>query len=293
VRTIDFFRYLTPLPRDEAWGITVTAGGQYTAKPGADYPPVGHPSDHHFEWQKGRVLGAYQLLYIVSGHGRFDSKLSGEVEVKGGQVVMVFPHTWHRYHPDIHSGWSEKWIELRGPVLAELEREGILNPYDPVVPAAERATIGTLFHKILEAIRSGSTSPDPTAGAWALQILAQLHSNRVRRCVPKPLTLALAKAEQMMNESSLEITSLETLAEDLGFAYSHFRREFKVATGMSPGRYMRRLRLEKARRLVGTTSEPIKAIAKGCGFSSVFHFSAAFKRQFGISPGSWRKKVGT
>lgn len=291
MRKTDFFRYLTPLPRDEIWGAAVIAGGEYTAVPGAVYPPDGHPRDHHFEWDAGRTLDAYQILYIIAGQGSFESRQSGEIEVEAGQILIILPGIWHRYRPDRHLGWREQWIELRGNVLADLETEGILNPYDPLSVIRE-AAIGTLFHKILSAIRSGPVRPEPVAGAWALQILAQLHSERTKRRVPKPITTALAKAEQLMSGGDSAVPRLEGLADELGMAYSHFRRAFKGATGTSPGKYLRRLRLEKARRLVDTTSEPMKAIANTCGFSSEFHFSSAFKKQFGLSPGKWRSQSG-
>jgi AraC-like DNA-binding protein len=82
------------------------------------------------------------------------------------------------------------------------------------------------------------------------------------------------------------------LARELGVAYSYFRREFKRHTGLAPYQYVRRLRLEKARRLIGGSSESLQSISEQLGFASPFHLSSAFKKQYGQSPDHWRRHRG-
>ena len=48
---------------------------------------------------------------------------------------------------------------------------------------------------------------------------------------------------------------------------------------------------ERARRLIGSTDEPLRAIADRLGFSSQYHFSSAFRRHFGLSPLAWRRQA--
>jgi AraC-like DNA-binding protein len=99
----------------------------------------------------------------------------------------------------------------------------------------------------------------------------------------------IARAEQILAERVENPPPMEALARELGVAYSHFRREFKTRTGLPPKQYLLRLRLEKARRLLGNTPDPVKTIADQLGFNSPFHLSAAFKKEFGISPAHWRR----
>ncbi len=79
------------------------------------------------------------------------------------------------------------------------------------------------------------------------------------------------------------------LARELGVAYSYFRREFKRHTGLAPYQYARQLRLEKARRMIGSSSQSLQNIAEQLGFASPYHLSAAFKKQYGQSPDHWRR----
>ncbi|HEU5077724.1 MAG TPA: AraC family transcriptional regulator [Opitutaceae bacterium] len=282
---------MSSTPQAERWGIVVTAGGSYYAPPGQSYPPPGHPSDHEFDWVRGRVLGAYQLLFVVDGKGRFESRDTGMIDLSAGQLIMLFPDTWHRYQPLPSVGWHEQWIEIRGSIVRDLQAEGIFTPRDACMTCAQPEVVGLLFEKILESLRERETGNSPLAGAWALELLAQLHDERVSSPVQTPIAQAVQRAERLFETNLAEPPSLEKLARKLGIGYSYFRREFKKSTGYSPGQYVRRLRLEKARRLLGASSLPVKAVAEQLGFSSEFHFSAAFKKQFGIAPAHWRKST--
>lgn len=285
----DFFHYLPYLPEAEAWGLAVTAGGRVRAAPGAPYPPPGHPADHQLSWAEGRVLGAWQIVFIVSGQGRFESAATRPAGVSAGTAMILFPGVWHRYAPDPETGWCERWIELRGPVPGRLQKAGLLSPALPLRRAGEATEIGTLLTRIHDRLREPAHGFDPEPGAWALQILAQLHATTRRRTVADPMSGVIARAERTLAERIESPPPMETLARELGVAYSHFRREFKARTGLPPKQYLLRLRLEKARRLLGNTPDSVKTIADRLGFNSPFHLSAAFKKEFGIAPAHWRR----
>lgn len=91
-----------------------------------------------------------------------------------------------------------------------------------------------------------------------------------------------------VNGHFTEDISSKTLSRQFGYDESYFCRRFKEATGTSPTKYIRYLRLEKAQHLLHTTPENICDIALRCGFSDICYFSNCFKRQFGISPSVFR-----
>jgi AraC-like DNA-binding protein len=285
----DFFRYLPYLPEAEDWGLAVTAGGRVRVGPGESYPPAGHPNDHQLAWDKGRVLGAWQIVFIISGRGRFESAATKPREVVAGTAILLFPGVWHRYAPDAATGWNERWIELRGPVLKRLQKSGLLLPAEPLRTLGKASEAEGLFSRIHERLREPGSGFDPEPGAWALQLLARLHAATRRHAAAAPMTRVIARAEQLLAERIETPPAMEALAKELGVAYSHFRREFKTRTGLPPKQYLLRLRLEKARRLLGNTPDSIKAIADRLGFNSPFHLSAAFKNEFGVAPARWRR----
>lgn len=78
------------------------------------------------------------------------------------------------------------------------------------------------------------------------------------------------------------------LAEVANMSNTTFSRRFKAYIGQSPGSYLIRTRLEKARKLVRSSRESITDIALQCGFSNTAHMTFLFKRYYGIPPTVYR-----
>lgn len=88
-----------------------------------------------------------------------------------------------------------------------------------------------------------------------------------------------------------ESIGLDDLAEAAGLSPNHFLRVFKLATGETPYHFLRARRLERARRLLTEDAMPLAELALECGFANQAHFTAAFSRELGISPGRYRRAV--
>lgn len=80
------------------------------------------------------------------------------------------------------------------------------------------------------------------------------------------------------------------LASQLGFSEVHFRRQFTDIYGEPPHRYILNLRMRRAKQLLTDGMLTVSAIAEQCGFSSVYHFSRAFKQAIGLSPTAYAKQ---
>ncbi len=78
------------------------------------------------------------------------------------------------------------------------------------------------------------------------------------------------------------------LAELACFSEHHFNRVFKQRVGESLYQFVRRLRLEKAARLLASKSSPVTDVALSCGFANSAAFAKSFKLQFGMSASEWR-----
>lgn len=92
-----------------------------------------------------------------------------------------------------------------------------------------------------------------------------------------------------VNNHYTEDISAKNLSEQFGYEEAYFCRRFKEATGTNATKYIRYLRLKKARHLLQTSKDSILSIALKCGFSDISYFSNCFKRQFGMSPNGFRK----
>ena len=89
---------------------------------------------------------------------------------------------------------------------------------------------------------------------------------------------------------SSELSNAE-LAERAGVSESHFRRIFQEAMGMTPHRYVLRLRLERVHELLTRTSFSIARVAAQCGFNSQSHMTACFAAAYGITPARARQQA--
>jgi len=82
--------------------------------------------------------------------------------------------------------------------------------------------------------------------------------------------------------------TVDDLARAVSVSTSHLRRLFAKAGEPSPLEVMKRLQLDRARRLMESTAWSISEVADACGFNSASDFSRVFKQREGLSPSQWR-----
>jgi len=84
--------------------------------------------------------------------------------------------------------------------------------------------------------------------------------------------------------------SVETLASQASLSPRQFARAFAAEVGMSPGRYVDRVRLETARRRLEDTADGVEQTARSCGYGTTEAMRRAFIRTLGVSPGEYRRR---
>lgn len=84
---------------------------------------------------------------------------------------------------------------------------------------------------------------------------------------------------------------LGSLAREAGLSPYHFLRTFEQLTGVTPHRYVRRMRLREAAVRLGTKKGKVLDVAFDCGFSDVSNFNHAFREEFAANPRSWKASV--
>ncbi|MFV1994740.1 MAG: AraC family transcriptional regulator, partial [Verrucomicrobiales bacterium] len=84
----DQFRYLPVTARAKRWGFYVTCCGHVEVPPHGLHPPQGHPECYGFNWENGRVLPEYQVIFLAKGAGVFESTASGRCDIVSGDVMV-------------------------------------------------------------------------------------------------------------------------------------------------------------------------------------------------------------
>jgi AraC family transcriptional regulator len=97
------------------------------------------------------------------------------------------------------------------------------------------------------------------------------------------------RAKNLMGAKFREELSLSDIARGAGISLFHFSRVFKQFTNFSPHQYLLHLRLEHADLLLRNTFLSVTQICFESGFNSLEHFISAFTRQYGLSPGKYRR----
>jgi transcriptional regulator GlxA family with amidase domain len=80
----------------------------------------------------------------------------------------------------------------------------------------------------------------------------------------------------------------KNLAKLSHLSVSRFAVLFRSVLGVSPGDYVREVKLQRGQSLLLSTTLSVGEIAIQCGFQSKFHFSRLFKTRFGSSPTLYR-----
>lgn len=102
----------------------------------------------------------------------------------------------------------------------------------------------------------------------------------------------LQEIQAYVHEHPAADLSLTALAERLHMSPRHFARVFTAEVGVSPGRYVERVRLETARRLLADASASTEAVARAAGFGNYQALRRAFTSALGVSPAEYRRRFG-
>ncbi len=84
--------------------------------------------------------------------------------------------------------------------------------------------------------------------------------------------------------------SLESVAEEFEVSVSYLSRFIKKESGMTFSKYVQEKRLEKIKRELRETDQPIKEIISSAGYYDVSNYTRKFKQIVGMTPGQYRTK---
>lgn len=99
------------------------------------------------------------------------------------------------------------------------------------------------------------------------------------------------KARQLIQLHLAEVDySITDLCHEIGISHSQLHRRLQAETGLSISKFIRGIRLEKAKELLANPQIPIAAVAIDTGFKDPDYFYRVFKQTFQITPGAFRRQ---
>lgn len=100
---------------------------------------------------------------------------------------------------------------------------------------------------------------------------------------------AVAGALRALHDDPARPWTVEELGALGGLSRAAFARRFTTLVGRPPLAYLTWWRMTTAGRLLRTDDLPLRTVAQRSGYSSEFAFAKAFKREYGLAPGQYRK----
>lgn len=97
-----------------------------------------------------------------------------------------------------------------------------------------------------------------------------------------------ATIEARLDDAGL---SVEVICHEMGMSRTSLHGKLTALTGMSMSRYLRALRLGRAKTLLTGSDLNVSEVAYAVGFDDPKYFSRVFSEEFGVSPGQFRAKT--
>ena len=240
--------------------VTLLRHGNSVAR--ADDPATPLQDFRPAEWRPGQTIGRVD----VEGPGERSLLICGAY-----QLGRTRPHPLLAELPELLLLRAEETPGLAATVaLIGAELENARPGQDGVVPALVDALLLLILRGWIE--RSARTG---AALGW-----------------PGALTdLAIAGALTDLHDDPGHAWTVAELGDRAGLSRSAFAQRFTALVGEPPLTYLTWWRMTVAGRLLRESDAPLSAVAQRVGYASEFAFAKAFKREFGIAPGRYRREV--
>ncbi len=231
-----------------------------------------------------------ELTYV--DQGALHSVAEGQdLLLKQGDIMIYGPGQWHMQYADI--GVAPRFVTLSfvvsGGDLAPLLSRKFTAPQKVVTILQEMLReqermdsysndliLSLLNQLLLLLLREAS---DPKGGK--LQTANAIHSeNEIIR-----------QAQQFVSAHIREKLSVPMVARQVDVSPSYLTALFHKNLQISPGEYIRRIKLQESKQMIRENKYNFTEIAAQLQYSTVHHFSRQFKEKFGITPTEYAKSV--
>lgn len=175
------------------------------------------------------------------------------------------------------------------------------------------AIVDPIGHELDAALVIDTIGRDPSTCRVALVVdpLAPLpgriRGTRIDELLPRPLQIPallrcveaataasswfspqVTRAIEHVRDHCAQSLTVPSIADAVGVSWSSLAHRFPIEIGVTPGEYVRRVRVEIARRLLIETRDKLESIAATTGFCDAAHLSKVFRRTVGDWPGHYR-----
>ena len=231
-----------------------------------------------------------ELTYV--DQGALHSVVEGQdLLMKQGDLVIYGPNQWHMQYADI--GVAPRFVTISfdvsgmdmhpllnrkftAPQNAVTVLQNMLREQERMDPYSNDIILSQLNLLLLLLLRETAA---PSGGK--LQTANAIHSeNEIIR-----------QAQQYISAHIREKLSVPLVARQVDVSPSYLTALFHKNLQISPGEYIRRIKLQESKQMIRENNLNFTEIAAELQYSTVHHFSRQFKEKFGITPTEYAKSV--
>lgn len=237
----------------------------------------------------GRV--DYQLIYIIKGKGTFliNNKV---VDIEEGNFLIYKPNDIQNYKYYLKDNAAVYWIHFTGKCCEEILTKLYLNDDKKHYFIGVDSKSIEILDKIIYELQVKEDLYIDICNACLMELLCNLGRLKASFQEGKQnnRNLVLQNIIRVMHREYNKNHDLEYFASLCNLSKYRFIHSFKEYSGMSPINYIIKIRMEKAKELLLSSSLNISEISSIVGYENSLYFSRLFKKSNGISPTEYRKK---
>jgi LacI family transcriptional regulator len=140
--------------------------------------------------------------------------------------------------------------------------------------------------ELLDRLMSGKAAPKDPIRVPAAELIVRQSSDLL--AVPHA---GVARSLRFIWEHGHEPISVKDLVGVAAMSRRSLHTAFLQHLGRTPGQELHRVRIERAKRLLGQRDQKIETIGQDCGYQRANSFCVAFKQATGMSPKQYRDKL--
>ena len=230
-----------------------------------------------------------ELTYVDQGsiHSVADGK---ETILQQGELVIYGPNQWHMQYADIDV--APRYVTISFDMESECTEQLINRKFTVSQQSA------TILHQLLrEQDRMDEFSADMIVSQLSILLLTLLRDTDLPSAKLKSSNFAhseneiIQRAQQYISTHIREKISVPHLAKMVDVSPSYLTALFHKNLQISPGEYIRRIKLQESKQMIRENSLTFTEIAAALQYSTVHHFSRQFKEKFGITPTEYARSV--
>ncbi len=230
-----------------------------------------------------------ELTYVDQGsiHSVVDGQ---DILLQQGDIALYGPGQWHMQYADVH-------IAPRIVTICFSVSRCDLTPLLNRRFTASQKACGLLRQMLREQETMGKYSLDllfSLLQQLLITLLQEIDQPASRAQLPHCTNNEneiIRKAQQHISTHIREKLSVPLVAQSIRVSPSYLTALFQKHLRISPGEYIRRLKLQESKLLIREGEMNFTEIAEALQYSTVHHFSRQFKEKFGITPTEYAKSV--